>query len=88
MNLFDKICAVIAFAFGVVLLVAGVCGLFIGVRAWFSLPPIIGILPAFAGWGIVRAVYFGWPVRKVVAGNSVREPTIAANDATADPGEA
>jgi hypothetical protein len=64
MNAFDKICAVFAFAFGVVMVILGVVGLFAGSNAHFSLPPILGVLPALFGWGIVRAVYFGWQFKK------------------------
>jgi hypothetical protein len=60
MNSFDKICAGCAFLLGLVLLVLGVIGTLTGCRAHFSLPPILGALPAFIGWGIVRAVYFAW----------------------------
>ena len=64
MNAFDKACAVFAFALGVVFLLGGSFGLFIGFRAWVALPPVVGLLPAFAGWGIVRAVYLAWRVKR------------------------
>ena len=60
MNLFDKICAVLAFALGVVLLALGVIGLFTGCRAHFTLPPILGVLPAIAGWGIIKPIIVAW----------------------------
>jgi uncharacterized membrane protein HdeD (DUF308 family) len=60
MNPFDKICAAVAFLLGIVLLMLGVVGLFTGCKAHFTLPPVLGVLPAFIGWGIVRAVYFAW----------------------------
>ncbi len=63
MNVFDKICAALAFALGVVFLAAGVAGAVFGCRAHFTLPPVLGALPAFAGWGIVRAVYLAWRQR-------------------------
>jgi hypothetical protein len=59
-NAFDKLCAVGAFVLGLVFLVFGVLGLFVGCSARFTLPPLLGVLPAFVGWGIVRAVYFAW----------------------------
>jgi len=59
MNGFDKFCAVFAFLLGLALLVLGTIGLFTGCRAYFTLPPVAGVIPAFLGWGIVRAVYFG-----------------------------
>jgi xanthosine utilization system XapX-like protein len=60
MNVFDRICALFAFAIGILAIVFGILGIFIGTRAWINLPPILGVLPAFVGWGIVRSVYFGW----------------------------
>jgi hypothetical protein len=60
MNIFDKICAGLAFALGIGFLALGVFGLFLGCAANFTLPPIVGVLPAFVGWGIVRAVYLAW----------------------------
>ena len=63
MNIFDRICAVLALALGVVLLVSGFVGIFVSMGLWYRLPPVLGIIPAFAGWGIVRSVYFGWQNR-------------------------
>jgi hypothetical protein len=71
MNGFDKLCASLASLLAIVLLVLGILGLFTGCSAHFSLPPILGVLPAFVGWGIVRAVYFGWnPPRAMPASAS------------------
>ena len=64
MNAFDKLCAVLAFPLGLVLILLGVLGLFAGCRAHFSLPPILGVIPAFVGWGIIRAVWCGWSARR------------------------
>ncbi len=60
MNLFDKFCAILAFLLGLVFLVLGGLGLFMGCSASFQLPPPLGFVPFLVGWGIVRAVYFGW----------------------------
>jgi hypothetical protein len=60
MNAFDKLCAMAAFLLGIVFLILGVVGLFAGCRAQITLPPLLGVIPAFVGWGIVRAVYFAW----------------------------
>lgn len=60
MNAFDKACAVLAFALGVALLVLGAMGLFIGCSARFTLPPVLGAIPALVGWGVVRCVYLSW----------------------------
>jgi hypothetical protein len=60
MNLFDKICSVPAFFLGILFLFLGVLGLFKGCQANFTLPPILGIIPGFVGWGIIRAVWVAW----------------------------
>jgi hypothetical protein len=70
---FNKVCASLAFALGIVLLVLGVIGLFIGCRAQFTLPPLLGALPAFVGWGIVRAVYLVWKLPSQAGGTSIAE---------------
>ncbi len=60
MSTFDKVCAVLAFILAVALVVLGVIGLFTGCRAHFSLPPVLGILPALVGWGIIKPVLVAW----------------------------
>lgn len=60
MNGFDKFCAVLAFIVGVVFLVFGGLGLFVGCRMWLELPPVLGVVPAFAGWGIVKPIRLAW----------------------------
>ena len=62
MNAFDRICAVTAFVLGVILLALGALGTFTGCRANFTLPPVLGIFPAFVGWGILRAIVIAWKV--------------------------
>ena len=62
MNTFDRICGGTAFVLGLIMLVIGALGLFTGCRAHFTLPPVLGVLPAFAGWGIVRSVIIAWKV--------------------------
>lgn len=60
MTIFDKACAVAACLLGVLLVLLGIFGLFAGCSANFSLPPVLGVIPAFVGWGIVRPVYVAW----------------------------
>ena len=60
MNIFDKICAVLAFVLGVAFLAVGGLGLFFGSSAHFTLPPVLGGLPLLLGWGIVRPIYLAW----------------------------
>jgi formate/nitrite transporter FocA (FNT family) len=60
LNSFDKFCATIGFAMGLVLLILGAVGLFMGCTAYFTLPPVFGVIPAFAGWGITRGIYVAW----------------------------
>ena len=67
MNVFDKLCAALAFLLGLALLLLGAIGIFTGCKAHFTLPPVLGVLPAFVGWGIVRAVYFAWSQSAPVA---------------------
>jgi hypothetical protein len=59
-NGFDKFCAVLAFLLGCVFLGLGVFGLFLGCKAYFTLPAVLGGIPALAGWGIVRSVVVAW----------------------------
>jgi len=64
MNMFDKTCAVLAFILGVIFIPLGVVGLFTGCRAHFSLPPVLGGLPALAGWGMVKTIMIAWKSTK------------------------
>jgi hypothetical protein len=57
---FDKTWAGTAYILGIVLLILGVLGIFLGCSAHFTLPPILGVLPAFVGWGIVKSVKVAW----------------------------
>lgn len=57
---FDNACAGAALILGIVLLVLGVLGVFLGCSAHFRLPPMLGVLPAFIGWGIVKSVKVAW----------------------------
>lgn len=56
----DKFCFVFSFALGIPLLILGIFGLFGGCSAHFTLPPVLGVLPAIVGWGILRAVWVAW----------------------------
>lgn len=60
MNLFDKLCAVLAALLGIALFLLGAIGLFTGCKANFTLPPILGVVPALVGWGILRSVWLAW----------------------------
>ncbi|MCE5231132.1 hypothetical protein LLG95_16270 [bacterium] len=60
MNTFDKVCAALAFVLAILFLILGVPGAFVGCRANFTLPPILGVLPALIGWGIIRSVRVAW----------------------------
>lgn len=57
---FEKFCAVIAFLVAIPLMLLGVIGVFLGCSANFTLPPILGVLPAFAAWGIIRPIIKVW----------------------------
>lgn len=73
MNVFDKICAVLAFILGIILILLGAVGLFTGCKANFSLPPILGVIPALVGWGIIKAILVAWrsPRKKMVLGTGM-----------------
>jgi len=60
MNLFDKICAVPTIVLGVVFMVLGAVGLFVGCNAHFTLPPILGGLPFFFGWAMCIGLVKYW----------------------------
>lgn len=72
---FDKFCAGSAFVLGIVFLMLGAIGLFAGCSAHFTLPPVVGVVPAFVGWGIVRAVRVAWNTPVVVDRLSCDAPT-------------
>jgi hypothetical protein len=61
---FDRLCAVLAFALGIALLILGLLGIFFGCNAHFTLPPVLGALPALVGWGILKSVYVAWRARR------------------------
>ena len=63
MSAFDKLCAAVAFLLGIGLMILGGLGLFAGCKAHFTLPPVLGVLPAFVGWGILRAIWIAWNVQ-------------------------
>jgi hypothetical protein len=83
MNAFDKICAASAFLLGLALVVLGIIGLFTGCKAHFTLPPVLGAIPAFVGWGIVRAVYLAWSRPRPGNFDSFAEKPGGAGDFTA-----
>ncbi|MHC5071697.1 MAG: hypothetical protein ACYTGO_14580 [Planctomycetota bacterium] len=60
MNVLNKTCMVLAFGLGALLLILGALGLVFGCNAHFTLPPVLGALPAAVGWGIVWAVRRAW----------------------------
>jgi hypothetical protein len=62
MSGFDRFCAVLAEVLGAILLLMGVFGLFAGIQANFRLPPVLGLFPAFVGWGVIRSVMLAWNV--------------------------
>jgi hypothetical protein len=60
MNAFDKICACLAIPVGIVFLILGVIGLFMGSSAHFTLPPGLGGLPFFLGWAMSITLIRFW----------------------------
>jgi hypothetical protein len=60
MRFVDRICFLLAVPVGLLLLVLGAFGAFVGCSANFTLPPVLGVAPALVGWGIVRGAWLGW----------------------------
>lgn len=60
MTTFDKICATLSIAVGAIFMLLGVIGLFAGAKAHFTLPPILGGLPFFLGWGMCVPLVKYW----------------------------
>ena len=60
MSIFEKMCAALAILLGIVFLILGVFGLFLGAKAHFTLPPILGALPFFIGYGICIPLIRYW----------------------------
>lgn len=60
LSAFEKLCAGMAFVLAIALVVLGFIGTFAGCSAHFTLPPILGVIPAFVGWGIIRSVRIAW----------------------------
>jgi hypothetical protein len=77
MSGFDRFCAVLAGLLGALLIILGALGLFFGSKANFALPPVLGVIPAFVGWGIVRSILVSWNVT----------PDESANDNSGAPGD-
>ena len=50
MTRFDKFCAILSIPTGIIFLILGGIGLFVGSNANFALPPVLGVLPFFLGW--------------------------------------
>jgi uncharacterized membrane protein HdeD (DUF308 family) len=64
MSVFDRLCAALAFVLGIVLLILGLLGVFFGCNAHFTLPPVLGALPALVGWGVIKSVCVAWRARR------------------------
>jgi hypothetical protein len=70
MTTFAKVCAVLAIPVGVIFMILGAIGLFTGAKANFTLPPILGGLPFFLGWGMSIPLIRYWKIS-----NRRRNPT-------------
>jgi hypothetical protein len=62
MTAFDKVCAVFAIPIGIVFMILGADGLFAGANVHFTLPPILGGLPFFLGWGMTIPLIRYWRI--------------------------
>lgn len=70
MSLFDKICAVPAIIVGIVFMFLGAAGLFVEVKAYFTLPPILGVLPFFLGWSMSVVLIKYWKLSDKLKNNN------------------
>jgi hypothetical protein len=82
MNIFDKMCATLSIGIGAIFMVLGVFGLFFGANAHFTLPPILGGLPFFLGWGMCVPLVKFWKMSR----REAMKPTEIANQPDADDG--
>ena len=76
LNLFDKICAALGCALGVVLLILGTLGLCVGCNAHFTLPPVLGVLPALVGWGILKSAVVAFRSSRMLAAQGSAVPVL------------
>ncbi|MFI5381761.1 MAG: hypothetical protein ACHRHE_20890 [Tepidisphaerales bacterium] len=67
MGLFTKCCSILAAILAIALLILGFFGLFLSISAHFTLPPIVGVIPALVGWGILRSVWIAFRYKPVAA---------------------
>jgi hypothetical protein len=69
MSIFDKICAVPAFLFGLIMLPLGLITSFTGIDEWAlkSWPVVAPLIFSVIGWGIIRSVWFAWKASHVVS---------------------
>lgn len=85
MSGFDRFCAVLAGGLGAILMLMGLFGLFAGIKAHFSLPPVLGLLPAFVGWGVIRSIMLAWNVSQdSLPDASPLSPSSSTPDSPAD----
>lgn len=61
MNGFDRFCATLAITVGFATMLLGVLGLFLGFHFYITLPPIIGLVVFFLGWGMSITLLKLWP---------------------------
>ena len=64
MTVFDKVCAALSILVGALFMILGVVGLFVGSNAHFRLPPILGGLPFFLGWGMCVPLIKYWKMSR------------------------
>ncbi len=79
MTTFDRICAALSIAVGAIFMVLGVIGLFFGSRANFTLPPILGGLPFFLGWGMCIPLVRYWKMSSKTDDDSAKEANNGMN---------
>jgi hypothetical protein len=83
LSVFDRVCAALAFPIGVLFILLGLVGLFTGASANFTLPPVLGFIPALVGWGIVKPAIVAWRFKK--QSNEVPSSVLSAPSMYRDP---
>lgn len=59
---FDKFCGAFSIVIGLIFMLMGFIGIFGGSQASFTLPPVLGFLPFFLGWGMSMPLIKFWKI--------------------------
>jgi hypothetical protein len=62
----EKVCAIITIPLGVLLLIQGAIGVFFGASFHYSLPPVLGFIPAIIGGNMCISIVRYWKLSNAV----------------------